>query len=204
MSADNYTEIITDEGILMGYIHGSSKILFIKGGQGGTIYGEENKYLRLAREVNEKYGLSVFVSATEDDSEDVYLREMAALGSRVANGNVRMYYLGVSKGGLIGLWYGKSNPVLRNILTVNAPLMINFYSKTLPAIKELTRDRATLLYGSLDPSYKYLPFVEKHASVRVIEGADHNLVGSPLSIRDVAIEWLEKSLPSGDHGCFDK
>ena len=203
MRADGYNEIITDDGVSMGYIPGSERVLFIKAGQGGSIYGENDKYLHLAREVNERYGMSIFVSATELDSECVYQREMELVKQRVKTESYEVYYIGVSKGGLIGIWYAESIPVLKNILTVNAPLMINFYSKSLPAIKSLG-DKLTMIYGSLDPSFKYLPFIEKYACVETLYGADHNLYGSPKSIREVALEWLGKSLPSGDLTGSDK
>ena len=203
MRADGYNEIITDDGVSMGYIPGSERVLFIKAGQGGSIYGENDKYLHLAREVNERYGMSIFVSATELDSESVYQREMELVKQRVKTESCEVYYIGVSKGGLIGIWYAESTPVLKNILTVNAPLMINFYSKSLPAIKSLG-DKLTMIYGSLDPSFKYLPFIEKYACVETLYGADHNLYGSPKSIREVALEWLGKSLPSGDLTGSDK
>ena len=51
----DFTKIITVEETTIGYIPGSAKALFIKTGQGGSIYGYENKYLDLAFEVNEKY-----------------------------------------------------------------------------------------------------------------------------------------------------
>jgi hypothetical protein len=86
-----------------------------------------------------------------------------------------IYYLGVSKGGLIGIWHGCDEPRIVRMVSVNAPLMINYHGKTLPGVKKLGRDRLTMVYGSLDPSYKYVPFVEKHANVRILKGEDHNL-----------------------------
>ena len=44
----DFTKTIEDNSIKMGYIPGSQEVLFIKCGQGGTIYGYENKYLDLA------------------------------------------------------------------------------------------------------------------------------------------------------------
>ena len=158
MPTDGYNEIITDDGVSIGYISGSERVLFIKTGQGGSIYGESDKYLNLAREINERYGMSIFVSATDCDSECIYQSEMELVKQKVRIEDYDMYYLGVSKGGLIGIWYAKGSPVLRNILTVNAPLMINFYSKSLPSIKALG-DKLTMIYGDLDPSFKYLPFI---------------------------------------------
>ena len=50
-----------------------------------------------------------------------------------------------------------------------------------------------MIYGSLDPSYKYLPFVEKYATIDVIDGADHNLNGSPITLEEIVEDTLIKS-----------
>ena len=63
--------------------------------------------------------------------------------------------------------------------------MINFHGKTLPGIKKLGREKLTMIYGSLDPSYKYLSLIEKHASIQIIQGADHNLVGASVTLYDI-------------------
>lgn len=190
MGKRDFTQIFTDGDTRVGYIPGSETVLFIKTGQGSTIYGNENKYLSLAIYVNEKYGCSVFVSATSDDSAEAHLRDMAVLDGIFVNKSYQIYYLGVSKGGLIGIWHGANNEKIKRTVTVNAPLMINFHSKTLPAIKSMGKDRITMIYGSLDPSYKYVPFVEKWANLAIIEGADHNLNGAETSLVKIVEDVL--------------
>ena len=174
MKPIDFTQIILNEDMSVGYIPGSSKVLFIKTGQGGSIYGYENKYLDLAIEVNDKYGYTIFVSATVEDSREAYDRDIQLLEHLLGTTEYTIFYLGVSKGGLIGIWHGSDNPRINRMVSVNAPLMINYHGKTLPGIKKLGKEKLTMIYGSLDPSYKYIPFVEKYASVQIIEGADHN------------------------------
>lgn len=189
------------EPIHIGYISGEGTTLFIKTGQGGSIYGYENKYLDLARRINAKYGYSVFVSATTSDTKDVYETEMQIVAETFGNSNYEMFYFGVSKGGLIGCWYGVDNPKIKRILTVNAPLMINFHNRTLPAIKELTFSKLTMVYGSLDPSYRFVGFVERYTNVKIIEGADHQLKGFSYVYEALATELLigkNQSPPSSD------
>lgn len=53
-----------------GIIKGNSTILFIKRGQNGTIYGYNNKYLKLARLVNSKNGCSIVCSSNNYDGID--------------------------------------------------------------------------------------------------------------------------------------
>ena len=173
----DFVNIITAEDMNVGYMPGSNKVLFIKTGQGGSIYGYENKYLDLAFEVNEKYGLSVFVSATTIDTKESFLRDIQTVEDTLGTTDFEIYYLGVSKGGLIGIWHGCDDPRIVRMVSINAPLMINYHGKTLPGIKKLGTDKLTMVYGSLDPSYKYLPFVEKYTNIQIIKGADHNLRG---------------------------
>lgn len=182
----DFTHIFTDDNMTIGYIPGSNKVLFIKTGQGGSIYGYENKYLDLAIEVNEKHGLSVFVSATTIDTKESFLRDIQTVEDMLGTTDFEIYYLGVSKGGLIGIWHGCDEPRIVKMVSINAPLMINFHGKTLPGIKKIGTGKLTMVYGSLDPSYKYVPFVDKHANVRIIEGADHNLIGSKIQLIDIA------------------
>lgn len=180
----DYSKVITEGKIKLGYVFGSDTVLFIKTGQGGTIYGYDGKYVDLAAKVKERYGYSVFVSETNEDDAKTFEREMQLVKSNYDNNSCHIYYLGFSKGGLIGCWYGANDEAIIRLVSVNAPLMVNYYSKTLPGIKRLS-DKLTLVYGTRDPSYKYLPFAEKYADVHVIEGADHNLVGSPLGLIDI-------------------
>ena len=46
-------------------VKGSTTMLFIKGGSGSTYYGYNNKYLDIARTINERYGLTVAVSSNK-------------------------------------------------------------------------------------------------------------------------------------------
>lgn len=190
----NFTQVYTREDTNVGYMPGSAKVLFIKTGQCGSIYGYENKYLDLAIEVNEKYGYSVFVSATSSDSREAYEKDIQLLEQCLGTNEYEIYYLGISKGGLIGIWYAADEPRIVKMVSINAPLMINFHGKTLPGIKKLGREKLTMVYGSLDASYKYVPFVEKHTNVQIIEGADHTLKNSNLSYSEISVLLLINSL----------
>ena len=190
MKPEDYPEIYISDTVNIGHVPGSAQILFVKTGQGGTIYGYENKYLELAFHANEKYGCSVFVSATLGESKEVYEDEMEMVKRIVADPNPQIYYLGISKGGLLGCWHGANDPNIKRLVSINAPLMINFHNRTLPAVKAFSKERLTLLYGSLDPSFRYIPFISKHANVIIVEGGDHNLRGASISTQDIADQFL--------------
>ena len=181
---------LEDASIKMGFLKGNEKILFIKTGQGGSMYGYENKYRNIAHLANEKFGCTVFVSETSNDKREVYEKEMEIVERAFPDGSCEIYYLGVSKGGLIGIWYGADNAKVKRILSVNAPLMINFHNRTLPSLKKLTKNKVAMLYGTLDPSYRYIPFLQGYANVKTVEGADHNFEGKTNEFTDIAIEFL--------------
>ena len=185
MKRNDYIAVMSNDQVNIGYMPGSSKVLFIKTGQGGSIYGYENKYLDLAIEINKTYGWSVFVSATSSDSREAYEYDILLLEQYLGMSEYEIFYLGVSKGGLIGIWYGAENLKIGKIVSVNAPLMINFHGKTLPGIKKLDKEKLTMVYGSLDPSFKYIPFIDKWVNVDIIEGADHNLRNANMSCLDI-------------------
>ncbi len=190
MTGRDFTKKLTSQDGNVGYIPGSHQILFIKTGQGGSIYGYENRYLDLAIEINERYGFSVFVSETVTDSAESFRRDILAVEEMLGTTDFEVYYIGVSKGGLVGIWYGADEGRIKRMLSINAPLMINYYGRTLPGIHRLGKARLTMAYGTLDPSYNYTPFAEKHAAVRIIEGADHNLTGKDGALMSLTEEYL--------------
>lgn len=179
------------DAIKIGYIKGSEKVLFIKTGQGGSIYGYDNKYLYLAQSINEKYGSTVFVSATTSDSKALYDEEMRIVANCLQDMSYEIYYLGISKGGLIGCWYGAENTKIKRIVAVNAPLMINLHNRTLPSIKKLPCNKLTMVYGSLDPSYHYIDFVKPYITVKTVIGADHQFRNHTEMFETIAIDLLE-------------
>ena len=186
----DFEKIIEADNFKVGFLLGSNKVLFIKTGQGGTICGYGNRYLDLASRVNEKYGFSVFVSATTIDTKEHFQNDIQTVENILGTADFEIYYLGVSKGGLIGIWHGCDESRIVKMLSINAPLMINYHGKTLPGVKKLGVDKLTMIYGSRDPSYKYVPFVEKHTNVKIIEGADHNLQGLSLDFSETIQKYM--------------
>lgn len=49
------TSNFEDAVIQYGIIYGNSKLFFIKVGQDGSIYGYNDKYVKMAERINEKY-----------------------------------------------------------------------------------------------------------------------------------------------------
>ena len=53
-----------------GIVEGDNIIVFIKSGQNGSLYGYQNKYIKMARRLNEKYGCSVICSSNPFDGNN--------------------------------------------------------------------------------------------------------------------------------------
>ena len=172
MIAKDFERTYKEDKMHIGYILGDHNAVLIKTGQGGSIYGYKNKYLDIALNLNKKYDCSVFVSATIIDDEPHFNKEMQLIEESLGD-KAEIYHIGISKGGLIGCWYASQHNRVKRILAINAPLMINFHNKTLPALKSAGHGKISMIYGSLDPSYKYIPFISNYVDVQIIDGADH-------------------------------
>lgn len=187
----DFTQIIEDNSMKIGYIPGSQDVLFIKCGQGGSIYGYENKYLNLAWSINKKYGYTVISSEIIDESKEFFSKEMEMIKTLVGE-NCKIYYLGVSKGGLLGLWNGADHQSIKKFITINAPLMLNFHNRTRPAINKISKENIVMIYGTQDPSFAYIPFIREAVNVQIVEGADHNLVGGNVKLDEIVENILTK------------
>jgi len=181
---------INNEMITVGYIRGNNNVLFIKTGQDGSIYGYENKYINIAKRINKEYGCTIFVSTTSSDKKEYYDAEMQIVSNAFSNGEYNIYYFGVSKGGLIGCWYGADNPKLKRIVSVNAPLMINFFNKTKPALEKLKSNKAVMVYGEFDPSFNYTSFLKDIVNYNIVNGADHHFKDKSAEFESIIDEYL--------------
>lgn len=54
-----FDKIVEKNKIEYGIINGNSKLFFIKVGNGGSIYGQENRYLKMAEQIHNVRGCSV-------------------------------------------------------------------------------------------------------------------------------------------------
>ena len=185
-----FSELIEAEGLRVGYLRGTSRSLVIKVGQGESIYGDGGKYLRLAELLRESYGISVFVFEMQGSSEEAYNADIDLVTSKNENNSCQIYYLGISKGALMGCWYAAFDERISAVAAVNAPLTLNFHRRTLPAIKAHGRGRLRLVYGSLDESVGYLPFIEPYTEATIVAGADHNFEGCEAELLKVAEELI--------------
>lgn len=170
-----------DDNIIINYgiIKGTNTIVLIKAGLDGSMYGYENKYLRMANKINDKYGYTVICSSNPSCNVDPLADAMSIVEEYTKEEQMdkySIYYMGYSNGGLHGAWYGHKYPSIKRMLLVNAPLMFNWH-KTKEGISLYLGERITLLYGSLDQSIGYIellkPLLDETKKLEIIDGEDH-------------------------------
>lgn len=86
-----------------GIVNGNNTIVFIKAGQDGSLYGYQDKYIKMAKRLNQKYGCSVICSSNPFDGRNPLDNAMEVIKDYVAQfDDYTIYYLGFSNGALIG------------------------------------------------------------------------------------------------------
>lgn len=178
----NFDAVLVMDGVSYGIIDGSEKIVFIKGGRGSDHRGYMDKYLRMAVRLHERLGCSV-ITASNPEGRESYLTDEAMLRRYTASrgfDGFSLALIGSSNGGYQSILLAEKMSEKKSILCINMPLMINFQkvAKLLQSMEEVEK---IFVYGSLDPSFSYLPFLEvkRLSSSRIlrIEDADHNFTG---------------------------
>lgn len=198
MNFDKEINSIFKENIVINYgiINGNSKIVFIKTGQDGSIYGYENKYLRIARNLNSKYGYTVICSSNPFDGSNPLEHDFEVIEKYSVEKsfeNYDIYYIGHSNGARIGMTWGYQYPKIKKMLLINSPIFINWH-KLKEGLKNSSNQEIYLIYGEYDQSIKYTellePLLNENIKLEIINGADHNFT----NMLEEFIELSEKFL----------
>ena len=173
-------DVIDGYEIKYGIIYGNENIFFIKCGAGGTIPGDENKYLELAYKLHERLGATVICSAYPYPSDDYLLQYDEEIIKRFITkfkSSYTLNFIGVSRGAYVGLTYFSKKIHFDKMLLINMPLMINFH-KSIEALPNMPNTKLLFVYGDKDPSITYIPYLKLyHDEVIIIKGADHTFTG---------------------------
>ena len=104
-----------------------------------------------------------------------------------------IYYYGNSNGASIGACNAYKYEKIQRMLLINPPLFINFH-KIEDGIKKFKGDKINFIFGSLDPSYKYVGLLDvlknTKVSYYIIEGEDHNLSNNTISLESLVEKYL--------------
>ena len=163
-----------------GIIKGNSTIVFIKVGQDGSIYGYDNKYLKIAKELKEKYGYSVITSSNPFDGNNPLDHDMSIIKEYAKENDFvdyQVYYMGHSNGARIGISWGYKYSEIKRMLLINSPIFINWHILK-NGIKENENQKMILVYGTKDNSYRYVelikPLLNDNKKLVIINEADHD------------------------------
>lgn len=176
----DFDEIIRQNAINYGIIKGNNIIVFIVVGKKGAIYGYKNKYLIMAQTINKEYGYTVICSENISNPENILNTGINIIKNYCIEKKFyeyKIYYIGVSNGAIIGTLYGTDVKEIKKMLLINMPLMINFH-KIKEKLKENKDKKIIFIYGSLDPSFKYIELLNyiENTNLKIIsiENQNHN------------------------------
>ena len=171
--------------------------LLIKGGQGGSAYGYQNKYLNLANEIRNKYGITVVSCATSDepnpDNRTNQITEDIALLNETCKSHPKILFMGMSKGASLGSIEGCKILQISRLLLINPPLMINL-PRICHAAKNFNGEMMTFVFGSEDPSVKESRLLKLHErdnmKVITVPGQDHYFSRDGFNLITLVEEYL--------------
>ena len=172
-----FDNIVTKNGIEYGIIHGNNKLLFIKVGNGGSICGDHDKYLSISQKIHSAYGCSVLVAGNpvEMHIKDAIVHDLEFIEESFPS-ICEISAFGHSNGGQMLISYAYMCPMIKNVLAVNVPLMINLH-KTKEGIKKFSGNKMHMIYGEKDPSFRYIEILNSslspNFSYSTVKNADH-------------------------------
>ena len=173
-----YDKIVENNNIVYGMINGNEKLLFIKVGNGGNIYGYENRYFGISRQIHDAYGCSVLVASNpvEMTIKDSIVQDLDFIKDNFQN-IAEIVAFGHSNGGQMLVSYAYMYPIIKKVLATNVPLMINLH-KTKEGIQKFAGKKMHMVYGDKDPSFRYLALlntcVSSKFSYSTVENANHD------------------------------
>ena len=136
-------------------IESSHIVVYIKAGLTGSIYGYENKYLKMAKNLNEKFGVSVFVASNPEGTGNSIGHGLQIIKNYCKERQIKqfnVYFVGVSNGGVQGLFAFEKNPLIKKALLIGAPLNYN-PDLIQKALINFNGEKLHLICGDKDPGF---------------------------------------------------
>ena len=182
-----------------GIVEGNNIIVFIKAGQNGSLYGYQNKYIKMAKRINKKYGCSVICSSNPFDGNNPLDNAMVIIEYYAKRfDDYKIYYLGYSNGALIGAWFGIRYPKIKRMALVNGPLMYNLH-KTKEGALSFKGESINFIYGEYDQSIGYVELLKSiennKIKVFIEEGQDHHFSKSEEDFQKIPEKYLFEMNP---------
>ncbi len=173
-----FDNVVTKNKIEYGIIHGNNNLFFIKVGNGGDIYGYNNKYLKMSHQMHDEFDCSVLVSSNpvELNAKNSIMLDFDFIKENFKN-IIEVNAFGHSNGGQMLISYAYMYPKIKNVLAVNVPLIVNLH-KTKEGIKNFVGNKMHMVYGEKDPSFRYIEVLKSSLSPKfsysTIKNANHH------------------------------
>ena len=182
-----------------GIIEGNNTIVFIKSGQNGSIYGYNNKYIKMAKRLNKKYKCTVICSSNPFDGNNPLDNAFTVIEKYTSKfEDYKVYYLGFSNGALIGAYFGINYPKIKRMALVNGPLMYNLH-KTKEAALSFKGESINFIYGEYDQSIGYAELLKSiendKIKVFIESGQDHHFSKSEEDFQKIPEKYLFEMNP---------
>jgi hypothetical protein len=193
---EEFKYLVKGREVNIGIIDGNNTIVLIVPGQNTGIFGYEDRYLKLSKRINKKYGSTVVITSNPFQNENP-IDELMYVINRYAErfSDYKVYFFGFSKGANIGSHYATLESKITRMVLVNGPLMINPH-KTREGILRFQGERMTFIYGSLDPSYDYSGLVnletKDNIKLVILDNINHNVENEEvfLNLTDEALFFV--------------
>lgn len=162
------------------YYPAGEDCLLIFTGLGGDTKGYENKYVKIAETITQKYGFSVFVAGVPQDCwsrpHEVFDEAVNYVLSK--GESEKIYVMGSSAGASLAVWYSHLYPQIKKVLAVNPVLNLN-YHRTKEGIEKFTGEIMFVKVGELDPCAIWVNLLPHKDNLRVdvLKGIDHVFKG---------------------------
>lgn len=178
------------ETIDYGFIFGNEQIVFIKTGAGGSIRGQSNKYLIMARKIHDRLGATVICSSNPISSLELDRRAIIWCTKRLNKPNFEVYFLGTSDGAYQCICLAE-NQRTKKLLCINPSFIPSKFPRDKLIL--LSRVEKIFIFGTEDEEGKeIIPKLQEdyipNLQIKMVEGADHsftNMIDEFIDLSDL-------------------
>ncbi len=175
------TKYVDGEKVEYEIIFGNEKIVFIKAGVGGSVRGYENKYIRMAQRIHERFGATVICASNpEVPHKELDEAEIRWVIAEMRLSNFEISFIGASDGAYHNLSLAKRFPETVKCIGINTSyITVSDLQERLMALPDVFK---VMVYGTKDDdSSEVVPVLKNLESDKLkldfVEGADHCFTG---------------------------
>ena len=174
-----------------------SRAFVIIVGMDGSLYGDENRYLKMAQKANALHGYTIFGFCNPGSNWNLEDNGFSFIMNTVKNHmteSCEIYVFGFSAGASFTIFHAWEYPDIKRILVVNPPLMVN-YHKIVEGIRQF-KGISTLIIGEQDQSISFGKIIERDqkasgfSDVIIYPKANHLFTGLTDELIDLPFTYL--------------